>query len=148
MRLRQATVACDRERRGRPAFDSQTRSRSADAVSPEQEYTPRAQRAVLAYCSRELLASLGDDPLDRIFATVIAWRDARRYGNVVLSCVRPVWIVGSCTQGSFRPRVGGGYCRAPGLCALQAAGRVGFQHYDAVVPLPVAVLGASSSLVE
>jgi hypothetical protein len=48
--------------------------------SAERDGTPFPQRAASADRTRDFLASLGDDPLDRLFAAAIARRDGRNVG--------------------------------------------------------------------
>ena len=56
---------------------SQVRTRSVKSESPERDGIPPPRRAASADRSREFLASLGDDPLDRLSAAAITRRHGR-----------------------------------------------------------------------
>jgi hypothetical protein len=82
--LRQGSVDYDgleeeRARRdGSPSSAVRASTRRAASVSPERVGTSQRNRAESSVRTREFLASLGDDPLDRLFAAAIARRDGRK----------------------------------------------------------------------
>ena len=64
----------------RPPSATRACTRSASPESSKRVGTPPRERAASADHARTFLASLGDDPLDQLFAAAEARRECRNWG--------------------------------------------------------------------